>query len=477
MSCLDRLADISVDFRQFANEVQALMDSLKLIFVLHGIVLPIIVGMGLVFNVLSLIVLYRKQFSSSPYILLRCLCICDICILSFSIYSDIEPAIRSSGQVASFKEKFQPTCDHLFSSALNGIKMNASFFLTQTNYSSGFGRETLNYSYCGTTQVDHPSVFNVNGSCGELRSDLGVTDFSNNYEGSNADKFKHCKKVYVNLTSSQSVEDTNQMLMMLLMMELKKENNLTKQNRISQTQNSEDFNFNLRLPKLYNENKNKRSQHRYESSTIPPHPQQIIGQQRTNGHLHINSNFISVKDNENIVYEKTDFETNSFNPENHHFQYVQNDSNVSDIERSTGLSPLWSNLFASSTISPPTTSSISSAIPSPNSFPSGVVINSKPIVQATERWISYTLMTLNLGVILTLAIERCLAITFPFKIRTWLTSNKSRLSVLVLLLMTFTLHSPQYIKELILAVTSPKSLQDDFRGEMLQVCTIDIDNA
>ena len=98
-----------------------------------------------------------------------------------------------------------------------------------------------------------------------------------------------------------------------------------------------------------------------------------------------------------------------------------------------------------------------------------ITINSRPVIQATERWVAYSLMTFNLSLILTLTLERCLAIQFPFWTMAILTSSHATYTLLSLVGGTLTLHTPQFVREVVLAINEPTSLKDGFQGKMTQV--------
>ncbi|KAK3734255.1 hypothetical protein RRG08_049673 [Elysia crispata] len=97
-----------------------------------------------------------------------------------------------------------------------------------------------------------------------------------------------------------------------------------------------------------------------------------------------------------------------------------------------------------------------------------ITINSRPVIQATERWVAYSLMTFNLSLILTLTLERCLAIQFPFWTMAILTSSHATYTLLSLVGGTLTLHTPQFVREVVLAINEPTSLKDGFQGKMTQ---------
>ncbi|GFS18884.1 hypothetical protein ElyMa_005017900 [Elysia marginata] len=115
------------------------------------------------------------------------------------------------------------------------------------------------------------------------------------------------------------------------------------------------------------------------------------------------------------------------------------------------------------------TSTISTVTPSTISPLQNITINSRPIIQTAERWVAYCLMTFNLGLTLTLTLERLFAIRFPFRVFTLLTSRCTSFTVLLLVTGTLGLHTPQFVREIVMATDDVDSLKDDFQGKMIQV--------
>ena len=80
------------------------------------------------------------------------------------------------------------------------------------------------------------------------------------------------------------------------------------------------------------------------------------------------------------------------------------------------------------------------------------------IENAVERFIGYTLVNYGLVITFCLAIERCVAIYFPFQAVRWLTIRKTRISLFLILLGCVCIHLPQMAKEIKFAKTTPSSL-------------------
>ncbi|XP_061165230.1 uncharacterized protein LOC133174182 [Saccostrea echinata] len=83
------------------------------------------------------------------------------------------------------------------------------------------------------------------------------------------------------------------------------------------------------------------------------------------------------------------------------------------------------------------------------------------IEKAVERFIGYFLVNVGLLITFSLAIERCIAIYFPFQAVRWLTIRKTRVSLVVILFACMCAHLPQMIKEISIANSNPSQINGD----------------
>jgi hypothetical protein len=82
------------------------------------------------------------------------------------------------------------------------------------------------------------------------------------------------------------------------------------------------------------------------------------------------------------------------------------------------------------------------------------------IEKAVGRFIGYTLVNFGLLITFCLAIERCVAIYFPFQAVQWLTIRKTRISLVLIFLACVFTHLPQMVKEISLASTDPSKINE-----------------
>jgi hypothetical protein len=82
------------------------------------------------------------------------------------------------------------------------------------------------------------------------------------------------------------------------------------------------------------------------------------------------------------------------------------------------------------------------------------------IEEAVLRFVWYTLLNFGLLITLCLAIERCIAILFPFQAVQWLTIRKTRISLVIIFLVCVFTHLPQMVKEISLASTDPSKINE-----------------
>lgn len=80
------------------------------------------------------------------------------------------------------------------------------------------------------------------------------------------------------------------------------------------------------------------------------------------------------------------------------------------------------------------------------------------IEEAVERFVGYTLVNYGLLITFCLAVERCVAIYFPFQAVRWLTIRKTRIALILILLSCVCIHLPQMVKEIRFALSSPSDL-------------------
>ncbi|KAK7455058.1 hypothetical protein BaRGS_00039529 [Batillaria attramentaria] len=97
-----------------------------------------------------------------------------------------------------------------------------------------------------------------------------------------------------------------------------------------------------------------------------------------------------------------------------------------------------------------------------------VQVNSQPITKAVERFVAYFLMTYTLLIAAVLALERCFVILKPFRAKDSVTVKRTCRVVLGIVVVCCIIHSPQMVKEVVLAIKHPEALEDDFQGTMLQ---------
>ena len=95
-------------------------------------------------------------------------------------------------------------------------------------------------------------------------------------------------------------------------------------------------------------------------------------------------------------------------------------------------------------------------------------INTEPLRKAAERFVAYFLMTFNLLIVTTLAVERCFAVLRPMTTRVFITAKRTRCVIFIISFACFVIHCPQLVREVILVFTDPARVRDDLRGTLLQ---------
>ncbi|XP_048777326.1 uncharacterized protein LOC125681333 [Ostrea edulis] len=83
------------------------------------------------------------------------------------------------------------------------------------------------------------------------------------------------------------------------------------------------------------------------------------------------------------------------------------------------------------------------------------------IEKAVGRFIGYTLVNFGLLITFCLAIERCVAIYFPFQAVRWLTIRKTRISLVLIFLACVSTHLPQMVKEISLAKSNSSLINEN----------------
>ena len=285
--CVGHLYNGSDDVTDVLEEMRKLASILDVVFIVHGVLLPAVILAGLLLNLTCLLVLCKTSLRSAPYYLLRTLTICDICILLFAVYSDVEPAIRSKVELSGVKQLLVADCQKIESLQVSSWIAGGS----------------------NTSSEEPTTGFNVSQTA------TGTKEVT--FEG-------------------LSRTEMNEKLLMLLLMD------------VARGRES--------AGELMNRTAVKRR------SRVDPYIDKMTSH----------------------TYSVT--------------------SHPKDMTSSTG-----------SVTSPAVTSSNGNVTSSYTDPILGVAINTRPVAQAAERCFSYSLMTLNLGITLTLATERWLAVTFPFR--------------------------------------------------------------
>ena len=379
------------------KEINEVVSSLEFMFWINGITLPIILCAGFVLNIVCLVVIClhgrRTPDGSSPHRLLLSLIVCDLLIMAFSVYSDVEPAIRAKVDIRTIHDTLNiPDCQTIADL-----------------------RARLESLKAGNSSVSGSGVGLFDFDIGSLSSNGSIKDVSIKPETTDRERRNSSNR---GIESDKTEDD----LMLLLLYTL-----LTEKNDIAP-----------------------------------------VSKLTTDSH----ARNTSTQGSPNADHEKSQY-TNR----NGIGSYARN---IHDTLWNTTIKPTTIPLVTTQSLSSinisntnivrsvphPTVTSSSIA---PDSPLQNITINSRPFLQAAERLVAYSLMTFNLGLTLTLTLERCLAVRFPFRVVTLLTPGRTYLAVLTLAGGTLMLHTPQFLREVVMAIREPGSLKDDFQGNMLQV--------
>ncbi|XP_035828722.1 uncharacterized protein LOC118478713 [Aplysia californica] len=480
--CFGKLSDNStLDLPEIFSDVREVLDSLEFIFVTQGIVLPVMVVVGIVLNVMCLVVLWNKSLRSAPYYLLRSLTLCDLCILLFALYSDVEPAIRSKVEISAMSGPLIPDCETLRQNLQARLLLGAN--LTRIDLPFSWSQDSN--STPSETGFEPASEAEVNE---QLLLALLLDLLAQSPQGqTNTTGGVVINRPEISPSPQSSQEQTN-----------RTDNVANKRPKISpshqsshrQTNTTESVDMNM--PKI---SSSHRQTHRTDNVAdnrikISSSPQSSHGQtNKTDNNMSNNMPKIS----SSPLRESVPGLTTPSSSRHTVSQLADSPDNVDDIvndpatrdENINILLPPGHSLTLPITpghsltppitpdhsLTPPITPghSLTPLItPASDVTSASPVVNSRPLGQAAERWFAYSLMTFNLGVTLTLTLERWVALRFPFRARTLLTPRRTCVAIGLLVALTLGLHVPQLVKEVSLVITSPEKLKDDFQGHMLQ---------
>lgn len=134
------VSSASMDMRQTEFYRQIFAD-IQLVYLMHGIVMPIIIVVGLVGNAMTLWVLCQRSMRSAPTYLIQALTVIDMASLLYAIYSDVEPAITTYYQVKeTFRNGPPPVFDYINIDS-NDTSSNASNYDVMYDYSKDWNSD------------------------------------------------------------------------------------------------------------------------------------------------------------------------------------------------------------------------------------------------------------------------------------------------------------------------------------------------
>ncbi|RUS89918.1 hypothetical protein EGW08_002359 [Elysia chlorotica] len=403
------------------SEIHEVISSLQFMFWINGVVLPVILCFGFVMNVVCLIVIIRgsgwrahAHGVSSPHRLLTSLLVCDLLIMAMSVYSDVEPAIRAKHGLEKIRNSILPDCE-----AVLDLKAKLEFLKNNNNSAFGIGENFF------------------------LSDNFGTQNNTNNYTV----PFGNKRDTPKTLNTAMTNDDLMLLLLYSLLTESESE---TEANASPIPDLHSTHNILHDSSHIGTKSYDFQKELNIESNKTSVFPALTTPTKRPN-------NPITASGKNITSFPKSIFTTDQ-----------TTSTPAKSRSRAPTVSALLDNIFttdqATSTRAKPRARSSNTPAPPLRN----ITINSRPMRQAAERWVAYSLMTFNLGLVLTLTVERWAAIKRPFWARLALTPRHASCSLLALAGGTLALHTPQFVREVVMVTNERGSLRDDFQGKMLQ---------